>query len=131
MRVPTFPILYFLAREPKRLGVGRFKWKGASFGAIEVEMNTNPSPEILPPAVVEAFELVKPLLEADGRKFILVTFPREEFVRASKRGESYSIDTAASVGRVAAIRVLKDYLIAEKDGSGISNEVTEETTKPE
>ena len=74
---------------------------------------TNHQP--FPAIVSEAFDLIKPQLEVQGKKFILIVFDRNEFINAAaKEIGSYGIDAAASCGRKIALRVIQDYIRQEE-----------------
>ena len=73
-----------------------------------------PDKRALAPAVAEAFEFLKPRMELDGKKFILLAFDKEEFfVAANNKGNSYGITCAASCGRRVVLKVIKDYITQE------------------
>jgi hypothetical protein len=80
-----------------------------------VEPTQSPEREGLAPIVSECFDLLKPRMELDGKKFILLVIDRNEFVKAaSQTVQTYTIDCAASCARQIVLRVVQDYIKQEE-----------------
>ena len=45
---------------------------------MDQEPAVTTKPSDLPPSVAEAFDIVKPRMELDGRKFVLIAYIRQE-----------------------------------------------------
>ena len=113
--------------------LGEFSGKAASLGLWNRGMDQEPAvttkPSDLPPSVAEAFDILRPRMELDGRKFILIAFEREAFMRsATDGGPNYVISTAASCGRQVVLQVIKDYLRQEEQRDKISERTTNQMT---
>ena len=90
---------------------------------MDQEPAVTTKPSDLPPSVAEAFDILKPRMELDGRKFIIIAFERDAFLEAKAQdGYHYVLSMAASCGRQVVLQVIRDYLRQEEQRDRISRE---------